>query len=115
MKHVRVDRKRLERFSFKPVKDLNVSIKKNPELSQRLKEDFRATLEAQGVKVDDEFKRSLRESWRSQIKEDVRRVADERGGDDWYLKRVLRGEPIRVHVKVGSEGHSKSLKEGGDK
>jgi len=112
MKRVRVDRKRLERFGFKPVKGLNASIQKNPELSQRLKEDFRATLEAQGVKVDDEFKRLLRESWRQQIKEDVRRVAEEKGGDDWYLKRVLRGEPIRVRVKVSPEGHSKRVKEG---
>ena len=115
MKRIKVDKTRLERFSFKPVKDLKASIKKKPELSLRLKEDFGATLEAQGVKVDDEFKQSLRESWRSQIKEDVRRVTEERGGEDWYLKRVLRGEPIRVHVKVGPEGHSKSLREGNDK
>jgi len=113
MKRVRVDRKRLERFSFKPVKELGTSIKKNPELSQRLKEDFAATLEAQGVKVDDAFRQSLRESWRKQIKEDTRRVAEEKGRDDWYLKRVLRGEPIRVRVKVGPEGCTKRLVEGG--
>ena len=113
MKTVRVSKKRIDRFSFNQVRDLKTSIEKNPAIAEKLKKDFRATLEAQGVTVDEEFIHNVHESWRSQIKADVRRVAETKGRSDWYLNRVLEGKPIRVRVKVNREsGHIKKLVEG---
>jgi len=104
MKTIRVNKKRMERFGFSQVKGLRAATEKNPELAEKLKKDFTATLEAQGIHVDDEFKIKLRENWRNQIKADVRRVAEKKGRSEWYLNRVLEGKPIRVRVKVDREG-----------
>jgi hypothetical protein len=100
-KRVKIDRARLERFAFKPVKELKLTLDKKPEIKQSLREDFRGTLEAQGITINDDFKKQIRAEWRETIKTDIRRVADENPeSKNWYLKRVLADEPIKLKVKV---------------
>lgn len=64
-KHVKIDKKRLERFEFKPVKDLKQKIEKKPELKTKLRKDFRGTLEAQGIEIDENFEEKIRKEWRN--------------------------------------------------
>jgi hypothetical protein len=96
----RIDKTRLERFEFKPVKKLRSSLKDKPKIREDLKKDFKGTLQAQGITVDDDFLQTVHREWRSQIKTDIQRVADERGSETWYLKKVLEGKPITVRVTV---------------
>lgn len=113
---VRVSKKRIERFSFNEIGDLKTAIEDDPKITESLREDFKRTLEAEGIKVDEEFKRRVQETWRNQIKSDVKRVAETEGRDDWYLRRVLEGKPIRVRVKVNRDsGHTKKPLEGDEK
>ncbi len=100
-KRVRIDRTRLERFKFEPVKELRLTLDKKPEIRQKLKEDFHGTLSAQGITINDDFKKQIRAQWRETIKSDIRRVADENPeSKNWYLKRVLADEPIKLRVKI---------------
>ena len=100
MTSTRTDKTRLERFEFKPVKKLRSSLKDKPKIREDLKKDFKGTLQAQGITVDDEFLQTVHKEWRSQIKTDIHKVAEERGSENWYLNRVLKGKPITVHVTV---------------
>lgn len=114
-KRVKIDRARLERFEFKPLKELRLTLDKKPEIKQNLREDFRGTLKAQGIIINDDFKRQIRTEWRETIKSDIRRVADESPeSKNWYLKRVLADEPIKLKVKVDKESgtKTKSLRKG---
>ncbi len=100
-KRVKIDRTRLERFEFKPLKELKTILEKKPEIKRNLREDFRGTLRAQGITINEDFKKQIRTEWRETIKTDIRRVADENPeSKNWYLKRVLADEPIKLKVKV---------------
>ena len=68
---------------------------------ENLSEDFRGTLKAQGININEEFKTQIRAEWREPIKSDIRRVADENPeSKNWYLKQVLAEEPIKLKVEV---------------
>jgi len=100
-KRISIDKKRLERFEFKSVKELKANLETKPEIRENLSEDFRGTLKAQGININEEFKTQIRAEWRETIKSDIRRVADENPeSKNWYLKQVLAEEPIKLKVKV---------------
>jgi hypothetical protein len=108
-KRVKIDRTRLERFEFKPLKELKTTLEKKPEIKKNLREDFRGTLRAQGITIDEDFKRQIRTEWRETIRSDIRRVADENPeSKNWYLKRVLANEPIKLRVKIDKESGTKT-------
>ena len=108
-KRISIDKKRLERFDFKPVKELKIAVEKNPELKQKLKQDFRGTLTKQGITINDEFKQKIRTEWRENIKSDIRRVADENPeSTNWYLKQVIDEKPIKLKVKIDKETGAKT-------
>ena len=113
MKSTRINKTGLERFEFKPVKKFRSTLKDKPEVREDLKKDFKGTLEAQGITVDEDFLQTVHKEWRSQIKTDIHKVAEERGSENWYLNRVLKGKPITVHVTVDrKEGENrKKLRE----
>ena len=101
---IRIDRNRLERFKFEPVKELKTTLEKKPEIVKKLGEDFQGTLKAQGLSIDDDFKNQVRTEWRQIIKSDIKRVAQENPeSKNWYLKRVLANEPIKLKVKIDKE------------
>lgn len=103
-KRISINRTRLERFKFEPVKKLKSNLEKKPELRQKLSEDFQGTLLDQGINIDNDFKDQIRVEWRETIKSDIRKVADENSqSKNWYLKRVLENEPIKLKVKVDKE------------
>lgn len=99
----RIIKPKLERFEFKPLKNLKSSLKDNPRLIEDLKKDFEGTLRTQGITVDDDFLKTVHKEWRSQIKMDIQKVARDRGSENWYLKRVLKNKPITIHVTVDKE------------
>lgn len=108
-KRISIDKKRLERFDFKPVKELKTAIEKKPEVKQKLKQDFNGTLKDQGIIINEDFKQQIRTEWRKNIKSDIRRVADENPeSKKWYLKQVLSKEPIKLKVKIDKETGTKT-------
>ena len=113
-KRFTIDKKKLERFEFEPVLQLRAKVKDEPEIATNLKADFNATLEAQGIVIDDDFKMRVQTQWREQIRADVKRVAEANKDKNWYLNRVLEGKPIKVSVKVDKKtgSHVKTPKEG---
>lgn len=113
-KHVKIDKKRLERFEFKPVKDLKQKIEKKPELKTNLRKDFRGTLEAQGIEIDEKFEEKIRKEWRNTIKSDLRKAVKEKPAEKTrYLRKILAKEPITIQVTIDKETgeHEKTLKE----
>ena len=62
-KRAKIDRTRLERFKFQPVRELKLSLDKKPEINKNLREDFQGTLQAQGITIDEDFKRQIRAEW----------------------------------------------------
>lgn len=108
-KRVKVDKTRLERFKFEPVNELKATLKEKPELRTEIKSDFIGTLQAQGIKIDDDFRQQLSQEWRATIKQDIKRVADETPeSQDWYLKRVLDDKPIKLKVHIDPETGEKT-------
>lgn len=112
-KRVKLDSARLERFKFKQVDKIKATIKKNPELSVKLKEDFAGTIAAQGVTLDAAALETIRVEWRSQIKNDIKETAAASPKkDQWYLTQVLDNKPIKLRVKVDRKTgkHKKTLR-----
>lgn len=108
-KRVKVDKTRLERFKFEPVKELKATLKKKPELRTEIKSDFKGTLQAQGIKINDDFRLQLSQEWKATIKQDIKRVADETPeSENWYLKRVLENKPIKLKVHIDPETGEKT-------
>ena len=54
-RRISVDKKRLERFEFKPLRAIRTKVNEKPELENSLRTDFEGVLKAEGVKVDDAF------------------------------------------------------------
>ncbi len=112
-KRVKVDKRRLERFSFEPVREIKASLEERPIVYESLREDIRGTLESEGITVDEAFKNQVRAEWMSTINSDIRKVVnDNPKSRDWYLKRVLEEKPIKLSVKVDKETgkHEKTLR-----
>jgi hypothetical protein len=110
---IKVDKNRLERFKFKNVDQIKRTIKKNPELSVKLKEDFIGTAKAQGVTLDAEALEEIRVEWRTQIQNDIKTKAKTSPKkDQWYLTQVLENKPIKLRVSVDKETgqHKKKLR-----
>ena len=108
-KRVKVDKTRLERFKFEPVKELKATLKEKPELRTEIKSDFIGTMRAQGIEINDDFRRQLNQEWKATIKQDIKRVADETPeNEDWYLKRVLDDKPIKLKVHIDPETGEKT-------
>ena len=103
-KRVKVDRSRLDRFDFEPVRNIKAAQMEEPEIRESLKNDLIGTLEGRGIIVDNKFREKIRLEWRSIIKSDIRRVADENPeSDNWYLKRVIEEKPIKLSVRINKE------------
>ena len=112
-KRVKIDNTRLERFKFKEFDQIKSTIKKNPELSVKLKEDFIGTIEGQGIVLDDATLDSIRTEWRAQIHTDIRaKVEASPKKDEWYLTQVLKNKPIKLRVSIDKETgqHKKKLR-----
>ena len=110
-KRVRVDKKRLERFNFERVSALKQKVDGKPELREALRKDFSGTLKAEGVKVDHVFLEKIEKEWRSQISRDIKSKVAATPERYPLLKRVLEGNPIRVHVNVEGKGRNIKTKE----
>jgi hypothetical protein len=112
-KKVRINSIRLERFKFKPVEELKTKLKTAPELSVKLKKDFKGTIKAQGISLDEEALSQIRTEWRTQIQTDIRAKAEvSPKKDEWYLTQVLENKPIKLRVSIDKETgqHKKKLR-----
>lgn len=110
---VKIDNTRLERFKFKKVDQLRATIKKNPELAIKLKEDFIGTAKAQGLTLNAEDLEAIRVEWKAQIQSDIRSKAETSpNSDQWYLTQVLEKKPIKLRVSIDRESgqHKKKLR-----
>jgi hypothetical protein len=89
------------RIEFTAVKTIKEEMKERPELEKKLRKDFTGTLEAEGIKIDDDFKAKVLKEWRAAMKADMKKiVAENPKSKNWYLKRVVEGKPIKIHVKI---------------
>ena len=112
VKIVRANKDRLARFNFAELADIKKEIKKRPELENQLRKDFIGTLKAEGIVVDSDFRKKIMKSWEAQVKADLRsKVENTPESKSWYLKRVIEGKPISVHVKIDRKTgkHEKTL------
>ena len=94
-------KERIARIQFPAVKAIKKEMQERPDLENKLRHDLPGTLKAEGIRIDDAFKEELIKEWRAGIKADVRRaVADNPKSSNWYLKRIVEGKPLKIHVKV---------------
>ena len=97
----KIDMDRLDRFEVKSIKELKLSIAERPDLKRKLKEDLRGTLEAEGIVIDEAFKKEVSEQWRSMVRDDVRRVMDKQPREKKPLYTMVRkGKPLKLKVKI---------------
>jgi hypothetical protein len=108
---IRVDKKRLARFRFESLQAIRIKVSDKPELEDSFRKDFKATLEAEGIKVDEAFLKGVEKEWREQISQDIR--AKVAAAPDKYpmMSKVIEGKPIRVHVTVDEASHRVKTKE----
>lgn len=108
--NVRVNKKRMDRFKLSPVEQLKASIDVKPDIKTRLNEDFKGTLEKEGVVIDDAFRQKIRDQWRSMIQADIREVMDRQPADKKPLYTMVRqGKPLKVKVKIDKTTGKKSV------
>jgi hypothetical protein len=95
------EKKQVARMEFTAVKTIKEAMQKRPDLEKKLRKDFSGTLKAEGIKIDDDFKAKVLKEWRAGMRADMKRiVAENPKSKDWYLKRVVEGKPIKIHVKI---------------
>ncbi|MEN3035270.1 MAG: hypothetical protein ABC537_03100 [Candidatus Methanosuratincola sp.] len=76
----------------------------DPSLEERLKKDFHGTLKKEGITVDSTFRNKLMERLNSKVRADQREIVTKRPeAKNWYLKRVLEGKPLKIHVRIDKE------------
>ena len=106
----KIDMDRLDRFEVKSLKELKRSITERPDLKEKLKEDLRGTLEAEGIVIDEAFKQEVREQWRSMIRDDVRKAMDKQPREKRPLYTMVRkGKPLRLKVKIDRATGKKTI------
>lgn len=99
--NIRIRKERLERFSVEPLKDFRTSLEQRPELKTQLEKDIKATIEAEGIVIDDTFREEVRSQWRSMIQADTREKMDKLPDDKKRLYSMVRkGKPLKVKVKI---------------
>lgn len=98
-------KKTVRRMELPTAKPLREKWLKDPAFRKRLKEDVIGTLEAEGIRVDDALKERVLGEWRSGMEADMRRVVakNPKKSKDWYLRRVVEGKPLKIHVKIDPE------------
>lgn len=108
--NVRVNKKRLDRFKLEPMNELKASIDKKPDIKTRLNEDFKGTLETEGIVIDDAFRQKIHEQWRSMIQADIREIMDKQPDDKKPLYKMVReGKPLKLKVKIDKTTGKKSV------
>lgn len=99
--NIRIRKERLERFSVEPLKDFRTSLEQRPELKTQLEKNIKATIEAEGIVIDDTFREEVRSQWRSMIQADTRDKMDKLPDDKKRLYNMVRkGKPLKVKVKI---------------
>ena len=99
--HTKLDKVRLERFKVESLRELKSSLEQRPDLKKQLEEDFKGTIEAEGIVIDDAFKREISQQWHSMIQEDVRKLMDKQPKDKRPLYTMVRkGKPLKLKVKI---------------
>jgi len=98
-------KKTVRRMELPTAKPLREKWLKDPAFRKRLQEDIIGTLEAEGIKVDDALTKRVLAEWRSGMEADMRKkvAMNPRKSKDWYLRRVVEGKPLRIHVKIDRE------------
>jgi len=92
---------RIATMDFPALKSIKKEMQKRPELAKKLRKDFAGTLKAEGITMDDAFRKELIREWRAGIRADVRKaVAENPKSRSWYLKRAVEGKPLKIHVQV---------------
>lgn len=95
-------KKAIRRMELPIAKPLREKWVKDPAFRKRLQEDIIGTLEAEGFKVDDALTKRVLGEWRAGMEDDMRKIVAEnpKKTKDWYLKRVVEGKPLKIHVKI---------------
>ena len=79
-------------------------IASDPSLEERLKRNFQGTLQKEGIKMDGAFKNRVMERVNSKARSDLREIIKNRPeAKNWYLKRVVEGKPLKIHVHIDKE------------
>lgn len=110
---VKVSRESLKRFDFESMpklRSIKAKAKESTELRRRLKEDPQGTLRAEGLKVDDEFKRKFRMAWKSQVQADVReKMLSKPPSDRRMFQRVVEGKPLKLRIIIDPDTGERSI------
>ena len=95
-------KKAIRRMELPIAKPLREKWVKDPAFRKRLQGDIIGTLQAEGFKVDDALTKRVLGEWRAGMEADMRKIVAEnpKKTKDWYLKRVVEGKPLKIHVKI---------------
>jgi hypothetical protein len=94
-------RRKVEVFDIEGLKNLRVELEKKPNLKKRLGQDFEGTLKAEGIIVDEAFKKEVEKQCRARISIRIKaRMAKLPKSKKVYYSMVASGKPIKVRVKI---------------
>jgi hypothetical protein len=106
------NRRMLERFNFTSIReigDLKKRVDENPDLRDRLKENFFGTLQDEGIDVD-EVKHRVVQIWRDQMGADLRqRMSELPEEKKKYYMRISEGKPLKLRVRINQETGEKTV------
>jgi hypothetical protein len=104
LKKKRIDKNALHGLDLPELEQIRKRMAVDPSLEERLKEDFQGTIKEVGIKVDSAFIDRVMERLNSKVRADLREIVKKRPeAKNWYLKRVLEGKPLKIHVHINKE------------
>ncbi|MEN3056223.1 MAG: hypothetical protein ABC527_06520 [Candidatus Methanosuratincola petrocarbonis] len=104
MKKTKVDKNAFHGLDLPELEQIRKRMASDPSLEERLKKDFHGTLKKEGIKVDSAFRDKVMEKLNSKVRADLREIVAKRPeAKNWYLKRVLEGKPLKIHVHIDKE------------
>ncbi|MEN3054090.1 MAG: hypothetical protein ABC559_01705 [Candidatus Methanosuratincola petrocarbonis] len=104
MKKTKVDKNAFHGLDLPELEQIRKRMASDPSLEERLKKDFHGTLKKEGIKVDSAFRDKVMEKLNSKVRADLREIVAKRPeAKNWYLKRILEGKPLKIHVHIDKE------------
>jgi hypothetical protein len=91
----------VEVFELKELKKFRTRIEKSSKLRKRLEKDFEGTLKAEGIIVNEAFRKEVDKQCKARIKARIKTRMDTLPkSKKVYYNMISAGEPIKVRVKI---------------
>jgi len=100
----------IKEFHHPVLDDIKERVKKDPNLVQRLKDDFQETIHDLGIVYGDKEKNKIKRDWQKWVKDDLKNKMEGVPKEKIpYYSMVRDGKPISIRVFLTTDGKVRKI------